>query len=382
MVNSTTVPAPLKIAHIVPSLEERHGGPSKSVRSLANALARAGEPVDLLTTLESGYPMAAGDHDAAKIHSFPRIVPRSLCRSPDLRRYLLSTPFDCLHHHALWLLTLRYAHAAARKFGAPLVISPRGMMSGWAYEHHRWRKTLANHLVHPDAFHAAAGWHATSPEEADDIRKLGFSQPICVSPNGVALPTDPELSDARKTWETLCPVSREKPIVLFYSRFHRKKRLLELIDLWLAEARGDWHLLIVGMAEEYTADSLATRIAGLGASEKITVLDGANRPPPYAIASLFVLPSHSENFGLVIAEALAAGVPALVTDTTPWQGLNRHDCGWCVSWNKIPATLAAALTTPHDELRARGQRGRDWVGREFSWENAARLLREFYQTLR
>jgi glycosyltransferase involved in cell wall biosynthesis len=372
----------MKIAHIVPSLEVRHGGPSKSVRSLANALARAGESVTLLTTQEAGNAVARGNDDDAHLAIFPRVTPRRLCRSPELRRHLKQEPYDCLHHHALWLLTLRYTHEAAKKSRIPLVISPRGMMSGWAYTHHRWRKIIANLLVHPGAFHSTAGWHATSPEEADDIRKLGFTQPICVSPNGVMLPTTDELSAARHVWEPLCPASREKPIALFYSRFHRKKRLLELIDLWLATPRGNWHLLIAGMSEEYTTGELTARIATLKAHEKITVVDGANRPPPYAIASLFVLPSHSENFGLVIAEALAAGVPALVTDTTPWQGLNAEDCGWCVPWKKFPSTLVNALATPAEALRAKGERGRAWVGKEYSWEKAARLLREFYGSLR
>src|SRR4051812_876801 len=197
----------MKIAHIVPSLEERHGGPSKSVRALANALARSGESVTLLSTRETGRPMEDSDGDDARISIFPRVIPRRLCRSPELRQHLEKEPYDCLHHHALWLLTLRYAHAAAQKSHVPLIISPRGMMSGWAYNHHRWRKGTASLLVHPGAFGDAAGWHATSPEEADDIRKLGFSQPICVSPNGVVLPTPEDLSAAAEVWKTLCPVS-------------------------------------------------------------------------------------------------------------------------------------------------------------------------------
>ncbi len=352
------------------------------MRSLANALARTGGPVDLLTTAEAGHVATSGDGDEAKILTFPRVTPLRLSRSPGLLCRLRSQQYDCIHHHSLWLLTLRYAHDASRKSQAPLVISPRGMMSGWAYRHHRWRKFLANLLVHPGAFRAAAGWHATSPGEADDIRKLGFPQPICVSPNGVVLPSLEDLSGASDVWKTLCPASCTRPVALFYSRFHRKKRLLELIDLWLAERRGDWHLLVVGVAEEYTAAELSARITALGAGEKITVLDGAGRPPPYAIASLFVLPSHSENFGLVIAEALAAGVPTLVTDTTPWHGLHQEGCGWCVPWGKFATTLNTALTTPAHELRGKGQRGRAWVEKEYSWENAARLLRGFYGTLR
>ena len=372
----------MRVCHIVPSLEERHGGPSKSVRALANAEAALGGRVELLATLEPGQSVAEAAPDSARIHVFPRETPRWLCRSTGLAAHLDATAYEVVHNHALWLLPLRYARHAARRQDAPLVISPRGMLSGWAYAHRRWRKQLAGWFVHPGALHAAAGWHATSPGERDDIRALGFTQPVCVSPNGVPLPADGELAAARTAWHELCPAARTRPVALFYSRFHRKKRLRELIDLWLSAPRGDWLLLIAGVAEDYTAAELAASIAAAGAAGRVAVFDGAGRPPPYAVASLFVLPSHSENFGLVIAEALAAGVPALVTDTTPWSGLAANGCGWCPAWENYGAALATALATPSAELAAMGRRGRDWAAREFSWARAAGLLVEFYRHLR
>lgn len=370
----------MRVCHIVPSLEERHGGPSRSVRALAHAEAALGVPVELLATLEPGRAMDMAFPGRAAIHVFPRETPRWLCRSTGLATHLSEHSCDLIHNHALWLLTLRYARDAARRHRAPLVLSPRGMLSGWAYEHRRWRKRLAELFVHPGAFRAAAGWHATSPEERDDIHALGFKQPICVSPNGVPLPEAAELAAARLVWQRLCPAAQSRPVAVFYSRFHRKKRVRELIDLWLSSPRGDWLLLVAGTAEDYTAAELSTAYAGAG--ERVAVFDGTGQPPPYAIASLFLLPSHSENFGLVIAEALAAGVPALVTDTTPWSGLAAHGCGWCTSWENYAAALGAALTTSPAELTAMGRRGRDWAAREFSWARAAGLLVAFYRHLR
>lgn len=371
----------MRVCHIVPSLEERHGGPSKSVRALADAQARLGESVELLATLEDGQPVAPGSVHAATLRTFPRVAPRWLSRSPELRHYLAETRFEVMHNHALWLLPLHYAHEAAHRQVIPLVISPRGMLSGWAYRHRRWRKRLAQFLVHPGACAAAAGWHATSPEERDDIHVLGFKQPVCVSPNGVALPDASDLAAARTVWLGICPAAKSRPVALFYSRFHRKKRLRELIALWLSAPRGDWLLLIVGVAEDYTPAGLAAEVAAAGAAGRIVVADGAGRPHPYAVASLFMLPSHSENFGLVIAEALAAGVPALVTDTTPWSGLAAHGCGWCSPWESYGANLATALTTPPEALAAMGRCGREWAARDFSWVRAAGLLTEFYRHL-
>jgi glycosyltransferase involved in cell wall biosynthesis len=373
---------PVHVTHIVPSLEERHGGPSKSVRALANASAELGHQVELLATQEPGQPTPVAGSDVAALHLFARERPLALCRSRGLAAHLAGIRADVIHHHSLWLLTLRYARNVARRQGVPLVISPRGMLSGWAYEHRRGRKWLAQHLVHPGALESAAGWHATSQEECEDIRARGFRQPVCVSPNGVPLPGDAALAAERAAWHQLCPATRTRPVAVFYSRFHRKKRLRELIDLWLAAPRGDWLLLVVGVGEDYSAAELSAFVQTAGAGDRIAVFDGANRPAPYAVASLFVLPSHSENFGLVIAEALAAGVPALVTDTTPWSRLAAQGCGWCVPWGGYAAALAAALVTSPAELAAMGARGRIWAGREFSWARAAQLLDEFYRQLR
>lgn len=369
----------MHLCHVVPSLEDRHGGPSKSVRALANAMA-ATVTTDLLTTLEPGQHMLPPADDAAAIHVYEREAPRWLCASAGLDRRLATTGYDVIHSHALWLLTLRYAHDAARRRGVPLVISPRGMMSGWAWQHRRWRKRLAGWFVHPGALRAAAGWHATSEEEADDIRRLGFRQPVCVAPNGVELPTPADLAAARAAWHAEFPLLASRRVALFYSRFHRKKRLRELIDLWRASAPADWVLLVAGVPEEYTLAEVQGWCAR--AADRIVVADGRTRPPPFAAAELFLLPSHSENFGLVVAEALAAGVPALVTDTTPWTGLAARAAGACVAWADYPAALRAALAAPAGELAARGARGRTWVAQEFTWQRAAARLLDFYRSLK
>jgi len=370
----------MRIAHIVPSIEERHGGPSKSVRSLANAHARLGAATDLLAT-QNPLPTTPF-RDAAHLAIFPRDFPGWLCPSRELNRHLRSSGYDCVHHHSLWLRTLHYAHTAATHFGVPLIIAPRGMMSNWAYQHRRWKKKLAEIFVHPGAFQAATGWHATSEDEADEIRQLGFKQPICVAPNGVNTPTTSELAHARSHWLELCPAIGGRPVAVFYSRFHRKKRLRELVDLWVSQNTGDWLLLLVGLPEEYSVAEINAWIGDARAQKRIVVFDGTNQPPPYAVGSLFLLPSHSENFGMVVTEALAAGVPVLTTDTTPWKEMALQQAGWCVAWKDFGSTLAAALNSSATELGAMGARGHVWAESQFTWERSGRLLLDFYQRLR
>jgi len=256
------------------------------------------------------------------------------------------------------------------------------MMTDWSWQHHRWKKWLAGRLVHPGAFAQADGWHATSSDEADAIRRHGFRQPICVAPNGVERPAAGELARSQESWTRTCPTLAGRRVALFYSRFHSKKRLLELIDLWTDTAPGEWLLLLAGIPEQYTVDDITAYVLRRSSAERIIVVDGSDRPPPYGMASLFLLPSHTENFGMVIAEAMAWGVPVLVTDTTPWAEVSAQEAGWCVPWTEYRDALRAALAEPADQLERRGARARDWVLARYSWAQSACSLAEFYDRLR
>ncbi|HYP17006.1 MAG TPA: glycosyltransferase [Opitutus sp.] len=370
----------MRCCQIVPSLEEQYGGPSKSVLALSRALAAAGTPTALHATHPS-TPSRARD-GSFELQIFRRDPPARLCRSRALRKHLeAQAACDVVHHHSLWLRTLHYAHCAARARSIPLVISPRGMLSDWAWEHHPWRKRLAQAWVHPGALAGAAGWHVTSSQEADEVRARGFKQPICVAPNGIA-PADPgEREAAAAHWRARCGDVSTKRTALFYSRLHRKKRVLELIDLWLQVAPPEWLLLVVGIPEDYTPAQLETYVMRASGAGRVRAFDGRDQLPPYPVAELFLLPSHNENFGMVIAEALANGLPALVTDSTPWSELNARGAGWCVPWQDYGNTLQAALKLEPAELARRGEAGRRHVLEHYSWARSAEILAAFYRQL-
>lgn len=369
----------MRIAHIVGSLEARYGGPSRSVRRIADATAELGHEVELLTSAPA--PLAAEISGRMHVRTWRRGWPGAFCPVPGMATYLAESRLDVVHHHGLWLRTLHYARRKAARDRIPLVVSPRGMMAPWAWQHHRARKAFAAQFLHPGAFAAANGWHATSNEEADEIRRCGFAQPICVAPNGVDRPQPRDVEAANVAWRRRVPAADTRPVALFYGRLHAKKRVLELIALWSATALADWLLLIVGVPEQYSIAELRARVAAAGAEGRIEVHDGLDQPPPYPIATLFLLPSHNENFGLAIAEAMAHGVPVAVTDSTPWRAINRDELGWCVAWEEFGETVRRATAEGTEHLRARGTRARDWVLREMSWSRSAQQLAEFYVAL-
>jgi glycosyltransferase involved in cell wall biosynthesis len=367
------------VAHVIASLDPRHGGPSRSVRALAEAQVAAGHDVELIAGGESATRLETG---RLTVTTLPLAWPTRLGAIRGLVPHLAARKPEIVHEHGVWLRNLAQAHRGAVAVGAPLVISPRGMLSSWALRHHAWRKGLARRLLHPGALEAAAGWHATSEDEARDLARSGFLQPVCVAPNGVEVPSTESLAAARARWVELCPALEHRRTAVFYSRLHAKKRVLELIDLWLAVAPEDWLLLIVGIPEQYTVNQLQDYAYRAGGGGRVEVFDGAGLPAPYAAASLCLLPSHSENFGLVVAEALASGIPALVTDSTPWKLLAAARAGWCVPWADFGATLAEAVRESEPSLAARGANARAWARATFAWASSALALLEFYASLR
>lgn len=388
------------VLHVSPSLDPGHGGPSRTVPALAAAQAALGARVALVTAGPAPTDFAQ-HHPGVALQAFP-LLPGPLGSvfrfSSGLGRYLASTPARAIHAHGLWLRPLHHARAAAERHSAPLIIAPRGMLEPWARAHHPWRKKLAASVVHPGALSSVSGWHATSPQEANHLAHLPSwlhppqiidhksqiinSPPACIAPNGIHPPAPDAAAPARAAWLSAHPALQATRIALFYGRFHQKKRLRELLDLWLSAPRPGWTLLLAGLPGDVPLTELQTRATAATTTHSVVVADGAHLPQPYSLAELFLLPSHSENFGQAVAEALAAGVPALVTDTLPWHDLNTVHAGASVSWTDYAAALAAQLARPPDALAADGQRGRTWVLAHFTWQSSARRLLDFYPTLR
>ena len=194
-----------------------------------------------------------------------------------------------------------------------LMVSPRGTLSGWALGFHGLRKRVFWRLLQGPAVRSAACFHATSENEYQDIRKLGFVQPICILPNGIDVPP------------LIKPPAGGRRRLLFLGRIHPIKGVTTLLHAWSAiQTRfRDWELHVVGPDDNgHLADvrALATALK----LERLVFhgpLYGANKLNAYRSADLFVLPTHSENFGNTVAEALAAGTPAVVT-----VGLRGRDC--------------------------------------------------------
>lgn len=354
---------------IVASVDDEAAGPSYSVTALGAAL-RARDADCAVMAVGRRAPEAGLQVFAQDMARVP--VANRLMLSGGLARALDSAAQQgaVLHAHGLWLMPNIYPARAARRHGVPFVVSPRGMLGPEALAFSAARKKVVWALAQRRTLQAAQCFHATSDAEYEDIRRMGLTAPVAVIPNGIDIPPVSPAPGART--------------VLHLGRLHRKKGIDRLIAAWalVAPRHPDWKLRIVGPSEQGCRDALERQVRA--DSVPRVDFDGplydAEKWNAYAQSGLFVLPTLNENFGMVVAEALAAGVPAISTKGAPWQALETERCGWWVDHGPeaMAAALDEALSLPDAERAAMGANGREWMRRDFGWDGIAARMEEVY----
>ena len=364
----------LQIHHVVCDLQN-FGGPSYTVPSLCAQLASLGNDV----VLHALPPAPDSSHDGfeLKVHprmAFPAVLGISGALKSSLREAAQRAAF--LHSHGLWAMPNIYPARCLRGTTCRLVVSPRGTLDRWALRHHAWRKNILWRLGQRANLLAASCLHATADQEYGFFRELGLTAPVALIPNGVDIPPPrPEASSDDPGIKRL----------LFLARIHPKKGVDILLRAWrnVQERFSDWELLIVGPDDGGHLPKMQQLSASLGA-KRVTFtgwIPETQKAASLYGAHIFILPTHGENWGVSVAEALAHGLPAIVSTGAPWSGLETHRCGWWIdnSVEAVTECLSSALALSPGELRSRGARGRAWMSEEFPWPKVGRMMHETYR---
>ena len=226
----------MNIGFLAASASRLAGGFLPAVSSLARDLIRLSDARVSVLTLQD--PFTERDRAAWKgipLRALPRVGPRGLGYSPDLRRTLLDGNFDLLHNHGIWMFPSCAATRWRAATGRPYLVTPQGMLDPWALRNSAWKKRLAGWLYENSHLRRAACLHALSESEASAIRAYGLKNPICVLPNGIDLP--PSLDAPPPEWED--GGTRGAKVLLYLGRLHPKKNLLNLLGAWAAAQQGD-----------------------------------------------------------------------------------------------------------------------------------------------
>jgi len=230
-------------------------------------------------------------------------------------------------------------------------------------------------LFQARTFRTASLIHATSDHEYEAIRARGIKNPVAVLPIGVEAPEQDEARSAlTKT-------------VLYLGRLHPIKGLDLLLEAWRQVKQSgfrDWRLRIVGPEGFHGYKELLERRVHEGSIPHVTfrmAVTGTEKWREYRAATITVLPSRSENFGITVAESLLVGTPVIATDRTPWQDLSEKGCGWSVPLGSesIASAMVSAMSLGEPALAAMGIRGRTWVLERFLWRKIAANMADAYR---
>ena len=385
----------LRILHVIPAIAPRYGGPTEAIFGMCRALGRRGIDVMIGTTDADGPGHLDITRGTAIVH---RGVPTLVFRRQFSERFGYSRPiaawlgrtagrYHAVHVHAVFSHPSIAAARACRRRDVPYVVRPLGSLDPWSLRQNAAAKRVLWHVAVKRMLTSAAAVHYTTEQERHLAESaLGLR-------NGVVIPIGVELADLTKEessglFRTRHPAVGRGPYVLTLSRLHPKKNIELLIDAFLSTIGGlgtvDWHLVVAGNGDADYVRALRQR-AATHPDRVLFVgwLEGEERASALREAALLALPSHQENFGLAVAEAMAAGVPVLVSEQVNLAPeIRAHQAGWVsgLEATALSAALCDAFTS-EAERRRRGAAGRALVEARFSWGRVAADLERLYDSI-
>lgn len=382
----------MRVLHVVSSIDPKAGGPAVALSGLAMAQAAAGLRVSVLATWISG-----GNLDVAETFRRQGIDVRLIgpCRAPFNRHPELVDAVteavaqaDIVHIHSLWEEVQHQAARAAYRRHIPYIIRPCGMLDPWSLAQSRWKKKLYMLWRLRKNLNRACALHFTADTERDLTRPLKLKAPAIVEPNGIDLKEFEHLPP-RGGFRAKHGIAPDRPMAMFLSRLHPKKGLELLIPAFAQATAGQLSsalLVIVGPDAEGYQAKIEDLVARHGLRDRVIfagMLRGADRVAALADADVFVLPSHQENFGIAVVEALAAGTPVIISDQVNiHQQISRAQVGAVVPLDIDRLAGEIGRWLGDGTLRGEaGRRARPFVWESYSFDEIARRWVGHYQEL-
>lgn len=380
---------PLRPVFAVGGLYSTANGVAWIMRDLAAALGRKGAPVTVCAA-ECNGRVSVGKifEQPSRWVAAPGRWLGGLSFAPALKPLLEQeiAGSDLVHNHSLWMLPTSYASQIAERLKKPIVISTHGALESWALGNSRLKKMLVGRLFQNRDFRSAACIHVNTTTEASSVRAYGLEQPIAVIPNGVDdvfLRTDGE----RRRFENMFPGVGRRRVVLFMGRVHKKKGLQLLLPAWarLVSKFPDWTLVVAGPNRGFESEARRLRLE-LSIENSVILtgnLQGDAKLSALNAAELFVLPSFSEGFSMAVLEAMAAGVPVLLTSGCNFPEAVEKNAAVSVepTIGDVEAGLRQLLSLSDGERRVMGLAAQKLIASGYTWDIIAERMIELYAWL-
>lgn len=357
----------MKVIHFIDSIDNTAGGTTEYMRLLSNELKANVEL--LVATGTSNAPIVI---EGVKVQFFNTKVLRWYSLLKEFQIFLKKENPTIVHINGIWSPQNWGFQKVAQKLGIPVVLSPHGMLEPWILAHNPWKKKLGLFLYQNKAIHNAEHLHATAVMEQQSIRNLGYKNNLTIIPNGI------DISEAKKKKE-----SYGSKKIIFLSRIHPKKGIELLLEAWRMTNTQGWTLEIAGNGDENYIQSLNQSASGISNVHFVGAKYGEEKWNFLRSADVMVLPTHSENFGIVVAEALAVGVPVITTKGTPWEDLNTQNCGWWIdlSVESLSNTLKTVFEKNTLELKELGTNGINLIETKYNIKQVGIDIKNLYDKI-
>jgi len=367
-----------------------YGGPPRSIYGLADALINIGIELQVLSTTGNGQGelpydvISAGQFEGVPVTYLYRSSPKDYFYSPEMKCSMqaIINDFDLVHIHGCWNYMSWMAGYICRKNNVPYVISPRGMLESEALKISSLKKRVAYSLIEKRQLKGAAYIHATSDKELASIRALGLDVPTVVIPNGIEITRDNHSSDdyLRKRLN----ISPDDFLILFVGRIHPIKGLDILCGALRLALRStpNIRLALIGDGGADYVTALKNDFQDLIDKESLFFaghLEGDEKADAYLSANVFVLMSHSENFGLAAAEAMSYGLPVILSKGCPWPQVEEWNAGyWIDASEQMVAEKILCLERNRDMTKVMGKNAKENILVFLDWKKIANKMSEVY----
>ena len=362
----------MKVLHYIPSIDRSSGGVGSYMQLLAKELGKIVELHVVTHRSENELPM-----EHCQLHYISKWR-HPLGMKRQWVELLAEINPDLVHVNCCWQPESAMVQGWSAKRGFKTVYSPHGMLEPWIVQRHYWtRKVPALWLYQKTAIRNSDVIHATAESERKNLLELGYNSNVAVVPNGI----DVDSIRMKSSW-------KRTRTLLFLSRVHEKKGIDILIEALaeLKELITGYRIIIAGEGDENYISFLKGLALKKGIAKQIEFIGGVYGERKWGLfqqADIFVLPTHSENFGIVVAEALASGTPVITTTGTPWEELDTRHCGWWIPCNEkdLKSALLSAVSLKEEELESLGRNGRKLMEEKYSIQAITDKMRNLYTGL-
>ncbi|MEL6498103.1 MAG: glycosyltransferase [Planctomycetota bacterium] len=378
------------IAHYLNTLDPATGGIVAHVSDLAVLTAAAGWRVDIITPQPEPRPKNIDDHDNIAIHAAPVPAYRATMSKRQLEAVIaLTADADLIHLHGAWYTPTIQLASRLRSINRPYVVTPHGMLDDWCMSQKRIKKQLFLRLAGQRFLAGAERLFYCAEAERDQSHRWANERPSSVIPAAMDLSPFASLPGPDLARSSIDGVPNEGDFALFLSRIDPKKGAETLIAAGAElKRRGrELPIVIAGTGQADYVAALERQAESAGIAEQVRFIGLVRDRLKVSLlqaASVLALPTHQENFGLVLTEALAAQTPVITTRGVDiWPTIERDKAGLIAE--RTPTAFADAIAALLDSPQRRddmGQRGREWVLREMSTESlTTQFISAYSETL-